>query len=216
MTVGESETGGTKCADIYDLGFYNCDEPLNGRYITFHATNPVGNVNNYWSHDTLQYELVLSNFKAFPSANLITTATLVEEPILVNSSFDSYSGYMQTLNPRSFITNSDVSPINCAKYKQNTGNFVFKMAEKTYVDYVIATGESKDGANNVISIAFDSSEDCSTISNLLFSEGGQIYVSNTTSTTDAVYCGRVGSAAFINFPMNVLEFEDVTKMGGTI
>ena len=159
---------------------------------------------------------MLSNFKAFHSANLITTATLAEEPDPIIGHDYSYSSFMQTLNPRSFLINSDVTPMNCAKYQANTGNVVFEMAEKTYIDYVIATGESKDGDGSFgLSEMFDSDDDCDIISNEFFS-GGEIYVSNTTSTTDAVYCGRVGSDIGYDKPGTTAEYEDGTKMGGTI
>ena len=219
VTVGESETGGTKCADIYDLGFYSCDEPLNGRYITFYATNPEDDASNYWNVETSKYELMLTNFKVFPSANLITTATLAEEPeprATNGLGPETYSDYMYSLNPRSFNINSDVSPKNCMRYTENTGNFVLKMAEKTYVDYVIATGEPKDKNSSWYSAEYDDDETCTKLSNKLFSEGGHIYLSNTTSTIDAVDCGVLGSTGYINMPANADEFEDVTKVGGTL
>lgn len=147
VTVGEEVTGGTTCAEIYDSGFYTCSEPLNGRYITFYSTLPDDNIYNYDGDDG-KYEMMLQQFKAFPSANLIATATLEQEPTLMTdygSENVSYSNYMSTLNPRGFVVASDVDPVNCSRYNAGTGDFVFKMAEKTYVDYVLLTSEPEDG-----------------------------------------------------------------------
>ena len=58
----------TLCAKVQGYGYYNCGEPLHGRYIAFYS---LGQADNY-----PEGVFKINTISVFGSANLITTATI--------------------------------------------------------------------------------------------------------------------------------------------
>ena len=160
-------------------------------------------------------------FVAYGSKNLVTTATLVEEPDLFGTAdndvpphITSYADNMAILSPRTRVLAYNLPPYTCTEYEippfGGVDRMSFKLASPTYVKYVHATGDSWDGQETLdpttdgytpvadsTNLGFDnSSGKCVDASNKYW-YSVYIFVGNTTDFTEATYCGVAGADSLI-------------------
>ena len=70
-----------------------------------------------------------------------------------------------SLNPRATVLAANALAQNCGRYEAGGPNFVFQLAEPTWVKYVHAVGEASDGQYSDSTTDWYPSQTCETFGN---------------------------------------------------